>query len=680
MSDSTPKDLRHAEELRREGKLQEALKIITDIEKKGPLTPKDQLTLLISKGKILTIYQRHDDAVKVGKLAYRLSLSLGKPIETIYSLILRANSLFLGQYDKALNYLFEAESILNSLSDVTPSYLARQRKNILFRKSYAYFYKGDFNKALEIAVECLELQEKYGSENDVAYTLQLLGSIYVGKYDFDLALNYTSRSLTMLEKLGDQVGLATSLMLMGGIYYREGKLDQAVKYNKKSLSIKINSPRARISSVLTLGDIYQIRGELDKALNYYKQGFALAEEENNYDYYITFQAAIGGIYSQKGEYDLAIEFLEPSLSLAEKTNNLMGIFASLPILVKINLKKGAYEEVQKYLERYERLEAQLENEAFTHSYQVWRAAFLIEKGGTRNRAEAERWLTHISNEETQPNIKLLSLIFLCEFYLEELNLFEDIKILEELNPLIERLYKISEEQRMYRGLAEAKLLQAKVTLIQFDFEETQRLLVEAQRIAELYGIVYLAQKISSEHDNYLEKLSEWKNLKEGDFSISERLKLAEVDDVLERLQGKRAIDPPELVDEQPTLLLIIAEGGVLVFSHPFTDEWKQDNSLFSSFLSAFTSFSDEFFSEGLDRVKFGRYTVLMESVGSFSVCYLYKGQTYAAKQKLSQFTEAIQNTSIWQTLEKSFKTSQSLELKDSPLLESFITDIFIKSL
>ncbi|MFX1531880.1 MAG: hypothetical protein ACFFBC_12260 [Promethearchaeota archaeon] len=73
-----------------------------------------------------------------------------------------------------------------------------------------------------------------------------------------------------------------------------------------------------------------------------------------------------------------------------------------------------------------------------------------------------------------------------------------------------------------------------------------------------------------------------------------------------------------------------------------------------------------------------KYCILMESIGSFSVCYLYKGQTYAAKQKISKFTEAIQNnTSIWPILEKFYKTSQILELKDSPFLEHLITTIFV---
>lgn len=47
MPQSAPKDIRYVENLRREGKLQEALKVINNIEKRGTLTPGDQLSLLI---------------------------------------------------------------------------------------------------------------------------------------------------------------------------------------------------------------------------------------------------------------------------------------------------------------------------------------------------------------------------------------------------------------------------------------------------------------------------------------------------------------------------------------------------------------------------------------------------------------------------------------------------------
>ncbi len=50
MPQSAPIDIRHVENLRREGKFQEALEFINKIEKKGTLTPSDQLSVLISIG------------------------------------------------------------------------------------------------------------------------------------------------------------------------------------------------------------------------------------------------------------------------------------------------------------------------------------------------------------------------------------------------------------------------------------------------------------------------------------------------------------------------------------------------------------------------------------------------------------------------------------------------------
>ncbi len=156
-------------------------------------------------------------------------------------------------------------------------------------------------------------------------------------------------------------------------------------------------------------------------------------------------------------------------------------------------------------------------------------------------------------------------------------------------------------------------------------------------------------------------------------------KQAKIKDSLFFFTEKPGQTTEELVNEEPVVLLIITEGGVLIFSYSFVDEWERDNEMFGSFLSAFTSFSDEFFSEEFDRAKFGQYTVLMESLPNFSLCYLFKGQTVLASQKLAKFAERIQNTTtIWETLEKFYKTNQVLELKDSPSLKSLITEIFIE--
>ena len=136
--------------------------------------------------------------------------------------------------------------------------------------------------------------------------------------------------------------------------------------------------------------------------------------------------------------------------------------------------------------------------------------------------------------------------------------------------------------------------------------------------------------------------------------------------------------PLQLSDEKPVVILITTKGGVPLYSYVFADDWKLEDELFSGFLSSFDSISNEIFSEGLDRAKFGQYTLLMKSVENFSVCYLFKGQVFSASEKLTRYINRIQDsTSIWKTLNKSFTTSQVVELTDIPLMEPLLNDIFL---
>jgi tetratricopeptide (TPR) repeat protein len=668
--------LRDVENLRREGKFQEALEIINDIEKKGGLIPRDQLSLIILKGKILSFYQEFMETVRIGELGYQLSKSLEMKEQMITSLLFKAYCLFLGQYDKALKYLFEAEDHLSSLSNASQSYLDRQKKNILFRKAWAHLFKGEYDEAFNEALECLELQEKFGNKIDIAYTLQLLGNICIGTEDFDLGLDYTSRSLSNFKEVGDPIGKATSLGIMGSLMFYTGELNKAVEYCKKSFSSKMISPRTKLDNINTLSQVYRYRGELDKALKYLNQGIPLAKKNNIYNYYVLFQIYTGGIYFEKGEYNRAIEYLKPSLALAEKIRDAAAIILSILILVQIYLVTDSLEEVQQYLDYLKEMNLQMKMSLLTDCYMLMKAILLIKRGGSRNRGEAETILKQVSRDQSQPTIKAYSLIYLCEFYFEEILLFKDSEVLKEIDPLLMELYKISEEQRMFGYLAEAKLLQAKMALIQMNFKETQRLLTQAQRVAELYGITRTAQKISDEHDNYLEKLSEWKKLKEKDVPMAKRLELASVDGVLERLQGKRALEPSELVDEEPIVLLIMDNTGITYFTYSFKKNWDSD-SLFSSFMSAFNSFSSEIFSESIDRIKIGENLILINPIESFLVCYIIKGQSYPGLQKLNRFSDAVKNnTEIWKMLINAVQTGEELKIIDIPSLKSLLSEIF----
>ncbi len=148
------------------------------------------------------------------------------------------------------------------------------------------------------------------------------------------------------------------------------------------------------------------------------------------------------------------------------------------------------------------------------------------------------------------------------------------------------------------------------------------------------------------------------------------------DGVLNRLQGKQAVEPPVLVNEEPILLLIMDNSGSTYFNHLFAENWDYSD-LFSSFMSAFNTFSNEIFSKSIDRIGIGENSILINTVEPFLTCYVIKGQSYPALQKLTRFTEVIrENSEIWQALNKSAKTSEMLEIDNTHILKSVINEIF----
>jgi len=203
-------------------------------------------------------------------------------------------------------------------------------------------------------------------------------------------------------------------------------------------------------------------------------------------------------------------------------------------------------------------------------------------------------------------------------------------------------------------------------------------LTQAQNIAEEYKLKSLAMKISVEHDELLRQLQMWENLKESKTSLSERLKLARLNEQMEDIVKKRTIYIPELLDEEPVFLLIVSEGGTPLFSQSFIEDQSFKDHLFGGFLTAINSFIGEMFSEGLDRASFGEHTLLMNSVSPFFMCYIFKGQSYSAQHRINFFINEIQgDKDVWETFEKFYKLNKEIQLKDIPSLEPLLKEIFI---
>ena len=291
-------------------------------------------------------------------------------------------------------------------------------------------------------------------------------------------------------------------------------------------------------------------------------------------------------------------------------------------LTQISLKLDLHEQAQEYLKQLEDISKRAKDKTTPKLYLTAKGLMLTASGRSRDRAEAEKLFKQIvADEITNPAVYLNAVSYLCAFLLEELEMSNNSEIINELEPLITSLLQYAEKTHSLIYISATKGFQAKLALIKMEFEESRHLLTEAQRIAEQHGLQGFAKMYSMDHDKLLEQLNTWEQLKKDDAPMSEKIKLASFDKIITRMKGMNVSEPPEILDEEPILLLIMDNSGATYFNHLFTTEWDYSD-LFSSFMSAFNTFMDEIFSKSIDRVRVGDNTILINPVKPFLACYV----------------------------------------------------------
>ena len=213
-----------------------------------------------------------------------------------------------------------------------------------------------------------------------------------------------------------------------------------------------------------------------------------------------------------------------------------------------------------------------------------------------------------------------------------------------------------------------------------DSNEALRLLDQAQDIAEKQGLERLAIKISTEYDNLLSKLDDWEKLASDNAPIDKRVEAAQFESLIGSIVSKREIEAIELKEEEPIqFLLIAAHAGFNLFTKIFEGEASVNESLVSGFLTALATFSEEVFSQTLERVKIGEYVMFMKIELPFLFCYIFKGPSYKAMQKMSRFIEAFRKeNSLWTQMEQTITTGE-INRQAMAIVGKVVERVFIRT-
>jgi tetratricopeptide (TPR) repeat protein len=667
------------EQLRDDFKFAEAINLLEKIEGRNSLTAENRLSCLIIKAYILGGENKRAEAIELGKKAYELSQKLGNDEGIIDSLFIMSYIIFQGQVEEGFKILSQNENLIKNIKNVSSETIKTWYWELNLSKSWGFLFQGDFDKALEYGQENMKISEKLGKNLQFGASFGLMGFIYFGKNDIDKGMRYLNKSLGIYEKAKNLNLISSSCSMIGQFLYFRGQFNQSLKYLERSSAIKETSDMMKISNYTTMGTIFTDKGELKLGLDYLMKALVLAEKSSFNLQYSLNLLGIGKNLKSQGDFDGAIKYLERCLEVAGHVGGTMFINPALFQLLTIYLENGNNAKAQTYLNRLKQSVGSKEDMHTDPYFTLGKALMLKTSKRISDIGEAERILKEYI--QAVPGINKddkFALILLSEILLEELQMTNNLEVLNEINPLLDKLQFTAEKQHSYRYLAETNLLRAKLALIQNKTDEAQRLLSEAQRTADWHGLNYLAHKISSEHDKLLEQLELWEKLDKSNAPMSERIKLASMDGVMDRLQEKRAVEPPKMETEQSILLTIISRTGYIAFSNPFSAEMTIDEARMGDIISSFSKNVDQVFSETLDRIKIGEYMVMINPIESFSICYVFRGQSYSAGQKLTNFSEALkENKGLMELLNISVRTGQQLKIIENPDLEELITNSFM---
>ncbi|TFG23372.1 MAG: tetratricopeptide repeat protein [Promethearchaeota archaeon] len=622
-------------------KYQEAINILNELESNEELSKSDQILSHYYRATALNGMGDYPEALKYAKKSYRGYRNQGQSSHLLETLIIMGYAnCWLGNTELGFQYIDEAEDMLGNLPDIREKQQNKYEAMLYISRGCGYLQQGKTEQLFESARSALKISEYINDKQIMARSNYQLGSYYTFfNIDLNLAMYHSKQCQLLLYELDNKPLLALNLVTLGCICIMKGELNQALMFHEQALD--------NTNIIMIKMSIF-----------------------NN----------LSMIYSQQGDFDKALEVLKNAFELAKKVKNPYILMTTITSIIEVNVLIDRIEEASVYLDLLKGFAEKGENE-LTPLYARFSEALILKSSNRiQNRAKAQAIFEEIAQIEKLPGeLSIKTLLNLCDLLLDEFRINFDVKVLEELNPLLDKLIIIAEKIASFWILAETYLLLAKLALLKTDLKKARKILTEAQEMAEKYNLTLLAGKISVEHDTLLRNLEIWEQLSVANAPINKKLELVNLDKQIENMILNRRNETLHISDEEPVNLLILSEGGTSIFSHYFIEQKSFESHIFGGFITTIDYFIREVFSEGLDRAMFGEYTLLMKLISPFFIIYIFKGDSYYAHQRIKYFMQSIQKKEdIWQKLIKSVERNKTVKTNEIPPLDTLIIDIFVE--
>ena len=251
---------------------------------------------------------------------------------------------FRSNYDKALEYYFKALKVANETGDEETVSECQSEIAIVYKN------QGKYDLALKYNQKALNYARSSGDSSWAAVCYANQGTIYLKKGYFTLALNNYLKALKTFEKLGQKRRMGACYLNVGRIY--AGQLDfvPAAGYYKLALTNarETGNKMNLADGYMSMGEIWLKKQQTDKARMYLDSARAILNESGYSHRMDDCFAFIGDTYKLDRDYDKAEEYYSRSLELSTRENDLPGMSESLHNLAEVEYLKNNLSQAQEF--------------------------------------------------------------------------------------------------------------------------------------------------------------------------------------------------------------------------------------------------------------------------------------------------------------------------------------------
>ncbi|MBD3406552.1 MAG: tetratricopeptide repeat protein [Candidatus Lokiarchaeota archaeon] len=616
----------------------EAIKELDELEEKE-LEKKDILKISILREKIAIKLGKFKKTIKQLEKLETHPLVTQNPDLRLEIITNRARALLkIGQVDSAL---LELKRALEDLVEISCSRTKQLLEaEILFGLGLVYYIAREWNQSVNHLEESLRLHKDIGKENRTGPALNILGIVYMMQGNLERALDYFHECLMISERIDASGGVSTALN--------------------------------------NIAEVHRLRGDLPFALHYFEQGLELNKMQGRKIKQSVSLMNIASVMADLGKPDEALELYKEATSLAEECHDPQKTAFSLYEMTILAIENNWKEKAIKYLDKLKKLAEEYDMQDIISQASLASAIMLKQSSRIVDHARSQEMLERIiRDEKTIYERKIYAMFHLCDLLLLELKVSQSSEVLKEIIEIVSKLKRLAHEQNAYPTLLKAKIIEAKIHLIELKPELAKTTLEKAREIAENHGLTKYIDIIREEEKVVDNQMSRWTLLKSNDATLEERIRLANIDDAVTMMLRRQLVDMADMETEDPVMLLIIAvERGLSVYTKKFIPEDKTNEMVVGAFITAINSFLQESLEVSgiVERIKHSDYTLIMKQVEGLLFCYMFKGDSYSSTQKLNTFIEFLKRyQQIWQYL---VTASKELDKDSIQILEQKTNSVF----